>query len=258
MPQKTINTEQGHWMLAKMGKKVLRPGGRELTEKLINDLSISEQDKIVEFAPGIGYTAKLLLTRNPKDYTGVEINKEAARYLGKKLGTKTYRTIINANAAASGLKSMSKDKVIGEAMLSMQADHRKMETIREAYRILKPRGLYGIHELGLKPDNLAPGIKKKIQRELAQAVHINARPLTESEWSDFLKKAGFTIKQVITSPMHLLEPQRLLQDEGLFGAMKFGFNITTHPKERKQMREMREVFRKYGHHLTAFALIAEK
>lgn len=30
-----IEKAQGHWLLAKMGKRVLRPGGRELTEKLV-------------------------------------------------------------------------------------------------------------------------------------------------------------------------------------------------------------------------------
>ena len=36
----TINRRQGHWILAKMGKKVLRPGGKELTLKLIKNLEI--------------------------------------------------------------------------------------------------------------------------------------------------------------------------------------------------------------------------
>ena len=33
--ENTLNQKQGHWILAKLGKRVLRPGGRELTEKLI-------------------------------------------------------------------------------------------------------------------------------------------------------------------------------------------------------------------------------
>ena len=30
-----MNMEQGHWVLAKLGKKVLRPGGKELTHEMI-------------------------------------------------------------------------------------------------------------------------------------------------------------------------------------------------------------------------------
>jgi hypothetical protein len=34
MKNKTINTEQGNWILAKMSKKVLRPGGSEKTNTM--------------------------------------------------------------------------------------------------------------------------------------------------------------------------------------------------------------------------------
>ena len=47
----------------------------------------------------------------------------------------------------------SKDKIIGEAMITMHADHRKSEIVREAHRILKKGGLYAVHELGLTPEN---------------------------------------------------------------------------------------------------------
>ena len=51
MSNKIIDTAQGHWLLAKMGKKVLRPGGKDLTLKLIKALSINSGDRVVEFAP---------------------------------------------------------------------------------------------------------------------------------------------------------------------------------------------------------------
>lgn len=63
MRNQAINTAQGHWILAKMGKKVLRPGGKELTEKLIQNLEITKDDDIVEFAPGLGYTASIALKK---------------------------------------------------------------------------------------------------------------------------------------------------------------------------------------------------
>ena len=33
MDTKDIQKAHGHWILAKMGKRVLRPGGKELTKK---------------------------------------------------------------------------------------------------------------------------------------------------------------------------------------------------------------------------------
>src|SRR5699024_861421 len=174
MKNKTIHTEQGHWLLAKMGKKVLRPGGKKLSLKLVKELDISPKDIVVEFAPGMGLTAALLLAENPAYYVGVELNEEAASRLAHKIGGQC--AVLNTTAAKTGLDSESVDKVLGEAMLTMQADHRKTEIMREARRILRPGGLYRIHELGLMPDDIDIESKKDIQRNLAKLMHVNARP----------------------------------------------------------------------------------
>lgn len=257
MSNKTINSEQGHWLLAKMGKRVLRPGGKELSLKLVNALNIGTEDSVVEFAPGMGYTAALLLKKNPEKYTGIELNEEAAARLKQTIHTKNYK-IINTSAAETGLQETSANKVIGEAMLTMQPDHRKSEIIKEAYRILKPGGLYGIHELGLRPNNIDPEIKKDVQQGLAKAIKVNARPLTKSEWCTLLENEGFRIKFFAENPMDLLKFKRMIADEGFFRTLKICFNILTHPKSKRKIMEMRRTFNKYKKQLTSFAIIAEK
>ncbi len=257
MSSQHTNAHQGHWILAKMGRKVLRPGGRDLTKRLVEDLDIKRSDDIVEFAPGLGFTAKLALARKPRSYIGVELDETAAANL-KKIIHGEHRAIINTNAANTTLDDESRDKVYGEAMLTMQADHRKSEIIREAHRILRQGGLYGIHELGLTPDNIDEKTKFDIQRELAETIKVNARPLTISEWTSLLENEGFAVEKINTNAMHLLEPGRLVRDEGIVGALKVIFNITTHPKERKRILAMRRVFRKYGGHLNATAIVARK
>ncbi|MBX3280949.1 MAG: methyltransferase domain-containing protein [Acidobacteria bacterium] len=251
------NTEQGHWVLAKMGKRVLRPGGRELTAKLIDALDIKRSDDVVEFAPGMGFTAALTLKRQPKTYTGIELDETAAANL-KTTISGDDRKIINTSASETTLDGNSVDKVYGEAMLTMQADHRKSEIIGEAFRILKKGGLYGIHELGLAPDNISAETKADIQRELAQTIKVNARPLTEKEWSDLLEKEGFSIVKIEKNPMSLLEPSRVINDEGFFRALGIVFNIATHPKERRRIMTMRRTFRKFSKNLNAVAIIAKK
>lgn len=257
MSNKNINTHQGHWILAKMGKKVLRPGGKELTLKLIHHLDISPNDDVVEFAPGLGYTAALTLDKNPKTYTGVELNKEAATRLQKKIKGKGKKIIVG-NANNSGLSDEFYDKVYGEAMLTMQADHRKTEIIKEAYRLLKKGGLYGIHELGLTPNDIDENKKSEIQKALAQVIKVNARPLTEKEWTTLLENQGFTIVKIETNPMHLLEFKRMIADEGFFRTLKIVFNIITHPEERKRILAMRKVFKENENHLNAISIIAKK
>lgn len=257
MSNKNIDTRQGHWILAKMGKKVLRPGGKELTMKLIDNLDINSKDDIVEFAPGLGFTANITLKKVPKTYTGIEVNEEAAGILKKTLKGNNLR-IITGSAEESTLDSNTYTKVYGEAMLTMQADHRKSNIIREAHRILKKGGRYGIHELGLVPDDISEDAKASIQNELAKSIRVNARPLTMKEWTHLLEAEGFKVIKIETNPMHLLKPKRVIDDEGFFRALKIAFNILTHPKERKRIIAMRKVFKKYQQNLNGISIVVEK
>jgi SAM-dependent methyltransferase len=252
-----IDKAQGHWLLARMGKKVLRPGGKELTLKLVNSLKITNKDNIAEFAPGLGFTASLALKNTPLSYIGIDADEKAIAHLKEKIKGSNIN-FIQGNAAETNLQEASKDKVFGEAMLTMHADHRKSEIIREAHRILKKGGLYAIHELGLTPDNIDEETKALIQKELAIAIKVNARPLTETEWRDLLEKEGFSIRVIERNPMHLLEPSRIIDDEGFFQTLKIGFNILTTPKARKRIMEMRKTFKKHQQHMNAVAIIAEK
>jgi len=61
----------GHWLLAQMGKRVLRPGGLERTRRMLDALNIVPTDRVVEFAPGMGVTAQLVLSQSPSSYTTV-------------------------------------------------------------------------------------------------------------------------------------------------------------------------------------------
>lgn len=257
MSNKIIDTRQGHWLLSKMGKKVLRPGGKELTLKLLHGMDFSHDDEVVEFAPGIGYTAFHVLAKQPKNYTGVELNEEAAAGLRKKING-PGRQIIIGDASKTPLPGESATKVYGEAMLTMHVDKRKSEIIREAYRLLKPGGYYGIHELGLAPDSISEEVKAKVQRELSLCIHVNARPLTQQEWIHLLQKEGFKIVQVYTNPMLLLETRRIIDDEGFLRSLKIGFNILRDTSARRRINEMRCVFNKYKKEMNAVAIVAQK
>jgi hypothetical protein len=54
MPGESLRVEKmpGHWLLARLGKRVLRPGGRQLTQRMIKALNIQPSDAVIEFAPG--------------------------------------------------------------------------------------------------------------------------------------------------------------------------------------------------------------
>ena len=54
LPQSDRDVEhlQGHWLLARIGKRVLRPGGKKLTGRMLAKTELEGKD-VVEFAPGL-------------------------------------------------------------------------------------------------------------------------------------------------------------------------------------------------------------
>ena len=246
----------GHWLLARMGKRVLRPGGLELTERLLDGLAIGASDHVVEFAPGLGTTTRIVLARSPASYVGVERDEAAARATQRVL--RPGDQVRQGMASQTGLEAACATVVFGEAMLTMQTAEQKKAIVSEAHRVLGAGGRYGIHELALTPDDLPESEKNEIQRTLSGVIHVGARPLTGSEWRQVLEEAGFEVISSATAPMHLLEPRRLVADEGMFGALRIATNIIRTPAARRRVRAMRAVFRRYADKMCAVAIVARK
>lgn len=247
----------GHWLLARMGKRVLRPGGRELTNDLLSKLDIGPGDYVVELAPGMGATAKLILQRHPAGYTGIERDEKAAARVNDLDDNFRYRCIVST-AQDTGLSNNSAHVVVGEAFLTMQSEENKQRILDEAYRILRPGGRLGIHELSLRPASLDPEIQKEVRGDLTRTIHVGARPLTSTDWQALIKRAGFKIRYESDATMRLLEPSRLIKDEGFARTIKIIFNIIRTPVARRRIRAMRGIFRRHSDHLGAIAIVADK
>ncbi|MDT5173995.1 MAG: hypothetical protein QOG37_1246 [Mycobacterium sp.] len=249
---------QGHWLLARLGKRVLRPGGVELTRTLLARAEVAGAD-VLELAPGLGRTAAEIIARRPRSYVGVEADPDAANLVrGVVSGYAGHTEVKVTDAAETGLADASADVVIGEAMLTMQSDAAKHAIVAEAARVLRSRGRYAIHELALTPDDLPTEVTTDIRQSLARAIKLNARPLTVAEWSALLAGHGLVVEHVATAPMALLQPRRVLADEGLLGALRFAKNVLTQPDARKRVLAMRNNFQRHRERLTAVAIVAVK
>ena len=247
----------GHWLLARLGKRVLRPGGKELTRLMLNGLNIQSSDDVVEFAPGLGFTAQLTLNQKPASYTAIERDETAASVVRRYL-TGSNQTCLIGRAEETGLPDATATVVYGEAMLTMQTPNKKQQIVQEASRLIKSAGRYGIHELCLVPEDLDEDTKQEIQKALTDAIHVGARPLTVPEWRTLLEAEGFTIHTESTAPMHLLEPNRLIQDEGFWGTLRFVGNVLSDKDARHRVKTMRKVFRTYQENLAAIMLVGVK
>ncbi|AGC61041.1 methyltransferase [Mycobacterium liflandii 128FXT] len=249
------NNLQGHWLLARLGKRVLRPGGIGLTRAMLAGADVADAD-VLELAPGLGRTATEILDRNPRSYFGVEQDPDAAESVRNIISGRGMVRI--ADAAQTGLPDASRDVVVGEAMLTMQNDPAKHTIIAEASRVLRPGGRYAIHELALTPDTIGDEVKTDVRQSLARAIKVNARPLTVAEWTRLLAQHDLVVDHVATAPMALLQPRRLITDEGLLRALRFVINVVIHRNARRRVAQMRRVFRRHRHRLIAVAIVAHK
>ena len=247
----------GHWVLARLGKRVLRPGGMELTRLMLKHLDVTPADDVIEFAPGVGTTARLTIALVPSSYTAVEQDNAAAEIVRSYLAGPKQQCVVGS-ATKTGLPSESATIVYGEAMLTMQTEDVKRSIVREAHRLLQPGGRYGIHEMCLMHESLSDDARREVERALTGVVHHGVRPLTVAEWRHLLESEGFQVKAIETTSMSLLEPGRLIKDEGVAGALRFVLNVLRDGEARQRVFEMRRTFKRYRKLLAAVALVATR
>ncbi|MFW6085671.1 MAG: class I SAM-dependent methyltransferase [Myxococcota bacterium] len=246
-----------HWLMAQLGKRVLRPGGMETTRWLLDRVGIGPDDDVVELAPGLGLTARGILAAGPRSYLGVERDEEATRVAERATASEGGRVIVG-DAAHVPLDDGAATVMLGEAMLSMQPDHKKDAIAAEVHRLLRPGGRYAIHELAVVPDDVDDELLAHIQRDLSQAIHVGVRIGTVPQWRAWLGAHGLEVEELVTTPMRLLEPERLIRDEGVVGTARFVTNAVRTPGALRRLRTLRATFRRHQSHLRAVALVARR
>lgn len=244
-------------VLFDLGKKTMRPGGMELTIKMLEELQINKSDEVVELAPGRGATTQIVLELLPSSYTAVERDKTSQQSVQEILRQKNLGLCVVGTAHATGLEDECASVVFGEAMLTMQTRDVKLKIAKEAFRLLAPGGRYGIHEVCLKKDSTQE-IRTEIEDALKDVLHVGARPLTLKEWRELLEEAGFQVQKTYEAPMKLLEPRRVIRDEGFKGGLQFASRVLTSPTARRRILGMRQTFKQYSSHIDASVLIAVK
>lgn len=253
---------QGHWLLARLGKRVLRPGGLELTRRLLQSARPAAADRIVEFGPGVGKTATELLAVEPASYIGIDPNPQGRGALTAIIDRHPQARLVISDAATTGLSDGEADLVVGEAMLSMHCQKDKAAIIQEAARLLAPGGRYAIHELErIDTDGTAKGVGTPgdpVSKDISRTIKVGARPLTEQGWHELLTDAGLEVQWTGHAPMHLLEARRIVADEGVVGAVRFAVNLLRDKAARQRVLAMRASFRAHADSLGAIAVVAVK
>jgi SAM-dependent methyltransferase len=259
LPAAAVPTERvpGHWLLARLGKRVLRPGGVELTRRLLSSLAIGERDDVVELAPGLGATTALVLERNPRSYTGVDRDPVSTARVARMLHGPAQE-VLQGTAADTGMSDASADVVFGEAYLTMQPASQKERILTELARVSRPGARLGLHEIAFSPAGIDEPTARRVAGELTRSIKVNVSPLTMEGWCQLLEASGFEVHERFVAPLALLEPRRLLADEGYLGTARFVGNTLRDRDARARVLAMRRSMRANAAHLQACAIAATR
>lgn len=110
--------------------------------------------------------------------------------------------------------------------------------------------------MAFTPDDIDPERAESIADELTRRVKVDVTPLTTAGWIDLVEQAGFEVTGRFTAPLRLLEPPRVLADEGPIGAARFVSRVARRPDARRRMLAMRSAMRRNRDHPQACGLIA--
>ena len=175
-------------------------GGPRATERLLRLTEAGAGQRIADLGCGTGRTAAMI-AGSGMDVTAVDIDAEVlarARVRAAKRGVAGKVYAVQADVHRLPFEEGTFDAALAESVLAFcDADR----AAREAFRALKPGGIFGINELTYmrEPD---PGLKAVLRLTMGLS------PRGEAEWKAVLRKAGFVDVASETSKISL--PGQLL------------------------------------------------
>ncbi|PID82275.1 MAG: SAM-dependent methyltransferase [Clostridiales bacterium] len=231
----------GHELLARLGKKRLRPGGVEATNWLLEKGEFSTEKNVLEVACNMGTTLLEIANKYGCTITGVDMSDEAlekAKRNVKNANLEDKINLLKADAKSLPFEDETFDIVINEAMLTMLSNKDKEKALREYYRVLKKGGVLLTHDI-----NVVGGVPKVLSI-LRKVIHVPAVPLKESDWITLLEKVGFINIKDKTGEMTLMSDEGMIKDEGEEGMKQIHENASK-DSNYEQFYQMKEFFEKY-------------
>jgi hypothetical protein len=96
---------------------------------------------------------------------------------------------------------------------------------------------------------------REIEAEMSKEIHVGVQPLCSSEWKQLLEQQGLKVIWCGEANLDLLEPRRMLQDEGILRCLKIACNVLRDAVLRRRILAIRRIFRRYRKHLGAVSIV---
>jgi len=167
---------------ARLGKRVLRPGGRELTEHLVTMLDV-DPPNASGAAPGMGQTSRVHRRQPAFVHRGGARSGAAA----DRAPWGPYGGGVSRDRPSTPSRRRSATVVVGEAMLTCRTT--PTGAIVASLPAVAPGGLYGIHERALVPADIPEEAEHELCADCRATPTSSTRPRGRA-WRQLLSDAG--------------------------------------------------------------------
>jgi SAM-dependent methyltransferase len=194
--------------LASLGKTELKPGGTYATGALLRMLDLKSEDHVLVVGPKAGSTA-LFVSMTNLVTTEALVRTEAEKVTEGDPALKRRSTARIGKAEEMPFADASFDVAMIEATLSYQHPLQQKAALKEVYRVLKPGGRVGIHELCWRQPP-TPQLEQALQTVWCGDV----APKVVRGWWDLLEECGFSGVQNELAVVTYFTRKGLEADEG--------------------------------------------
>lgn len=249
-----------HVVLQQIGKTVLRPGGSEATKTVQEMANIQAGDTVLELSAGLGKSSIELAQRYGAKVTLTDIDTfrlEKASDRVSKLGLSSLIEVkqVDMFDIAGALGPDAKyDVAQTEASLTHFPRSRKAAFLNG---VATHTDKFILHEVCFKTNDTK--VQEQTKKDMSKVLNIGFIPETTENWQKLLVDAGFTTIDFVSSgDLALLEPMRLIKDEGLMGFAKIAYNVITQPYLLKRMLATRGMISSHSGDLGYVTIVASK
>jgi SAM-dependent methyltransferase len=194
-------------VLALVGKKVIRPGGRQSTEEIFRLADLRPGQHVLEVGCGVGTTAIEIARRFDCQVTAVDIDKvmlDRARTNVHAAGMEAKVTVQEADVEALPFDDQTFDRVIIEAVLSFVDQPR---AVQQVLRVCRDGGRVVDHEFKWLHEPPAD-VRHRFETEVCPRAHWG-------DWQEIYQCAGLQDVEAVSGASRLLTPPGLIRDEGI-------------------------------------------
>jgi ubiquinone/menaquinone biosynthesis C-methylase UbiE len=216
--------------MAVIGKRVIHPGGRAATERLLSRAAISAESKVLDVGCGVGTTAITVAQRFGADITAVDIEPlmlERARKAIKAAGAEDRINLQEGDILALDFPNDAFNVVIAEAV-TMFVD--RSRAARELIRVCRPGGRVLATEFMWR----RPPTEEAREAFLGQ-VCPGLRFDTAEDWVRIYTEAGLSDIEIDEGPFEMMTPKGFVQDEGVTRSLAVMGRVLARPAYAKKM-----------------------